>query len=91
MTSLGLDSQGMADATAGLPEQVEDAAAAAQRVGELPDRADIANVLVLGMGGSGVGGGGGGRPDFAQAGGKNEAEIEAALAFARTHLESALG
>ena len=34
MTSLGLDSQGMADATAGLPEQVEDAAAAAQRVGE---------------------------------------------------------
>ena len=56
MTSLALDSQGMVDATAGLPEQVEAATAAAEQVGELPDRADVTNVLVLGMGGSGVGG-----------------------------------
>ncbi len=56
MTVPQVDTQGMVEATAGLPEQVEEAAAAAQSVGDLPVRSDIANVLVLGMGGSGVGG-----------------------------------
>ncbi len=37
-----------------------------------------------------LGGGGGGRPDFAQAGGKNPDQVEAALAAARAHLETAL-
>jgi alanyl-tRNA synthetase len=37
-----------------------------------------------------VGGGGGGRPDMAQAGGKDPARIDEALAFARKLLETAL-
>jgi len=51
-----LDSVGMFDAAAALPEQVLDAAARAQEVVGLPDGAPIENVLVLGMGGSGVAG-----------------------------------
>ncbi|CAN5695099.1 bifunctional phosphoglucose/phosphomannose isomerase [soil metagenome] len=52
-----LDTLGMFDATASLPEQVEQAVAdAAGEAYGLPARADIANVLVLGMGGSGIAG-----------------------------------
>ncbi|MGH9187030.1 MAG: bifunctional phosphoglucose/phosphomannose isomerase [Acidimicrobiales bacterium] len=51
-----LDTLGMFEATAGLPEQVEQAATAADDLAGLPDRADIENVLVLGMGGSGIAG-----------------------------------
>jgi glucose/mannose-6-phosphate isomerase len=51
-----LDTLGMFDATAALPEQVEAAAAAALDVGDLPDREAIENVVVLGMGGSGIAG-----------------------------------
>jgi glucose/mannose-6-phosphate isomerase len=55
MTVVGrLDTMGMWAAAAGLPEQVEAAAAAAAEVGPLPGRDDIDSVLVLGMGGSGI-------------------------------------
>ncbi|MGZ4715961.1 MAG: SIS domain-containing protein, partial [Acidimicrobiales bacterium] len=46
----------MFDATAGLPEQIEEAAAAAAQVDGLPAHDDIENVVVLGMGGSGIAG-----------------------------------
>ena len=45
----------MFDATAALPEQVEAAVEAGATVEGLPDGEDIANIVVLGMGGSGVG------------------------------------
>ncbi len=51
-----LDTLGMFDATAGLPEQLRDAAASAALVGDLPEHDDIENVVVLGMGGSGIAG-----------------------------------
>ena len=53
-----LDSWSMLEATAGLAEQIEVAAEAASGVdlSGLPDRSQIENVLVLGMGGSGVSG-----------------------------------
>jgi glucose/mannose-6-phosphate isomerase len=51
-----LDSQGMFDVTAGLPEQVFDAAVRARGLADLPDRERIEHVVVLGMGGSGVAG-----------------------------------
>ena len=51
-----LDSLGMFEAAAGLPEQIEAAAETAQLVDGLPDPEQIDNVLVLGMGGSGVSG-----------------------------------
>jgi glucose/mannose-6-phosphate isomerase len=51
-----LDSMGMLDAAAGLPEQVEQAAEAAKGVAGLPDREAIENVVVVGMGGSGIAG-----------------------------------
>ncbi len=51
-----LDSLGMFAAAAGLPEQIEQAARAAESIGDLPDHDDIENVLVLGMGGSGIAG-----------------------------------
>lgn len=52
-----LDSLGMFDATAGLPEQVEQAAAAARSASlALPHHDGIENVVVLGMGGSGIAG-----------------------------------
>lgn len=49
-----LDTQGMFEITAGLPEQVVAAAAAAEGLGGLPDRAYVENIVVLGMGGSGI-------------------------------------
>jgi glucose/mannose-6-phosphate isomerase len=53
---LELDTVGMWDATAGLPEQVESAAAQAKGVAGLPLRSEVENVVVMGMGGSGVAG-----------------------------------
>ncbi len=53
-----LDTWSMLEATAGLAEQIEVAVEAAEAVdlSGLPDRSQIENVLVLGMGGSGVSG-----------------------------------
>ncbi|HMK64019.1 MAG TPA: bifunctional phosphoglucose/phosphomannose isomerase [Acidimicrobiales bacterium] len=51
-----LDSEGMFEATAGLPEQVSAAVGAAQGLDGLPDKAYVENVVVLGMGGSGIAG-----------------------------------
>lgn len=51
-----LDSLGMFELTAALPEQVADAVALADDVDTLPPRDAIENVLVLGMGGSGIAG-----------------------------------
>jgi glucose/mannose-6-phosphate isomerase len=51
-----LDSLSMFEATAALPEQIQQAAAAAALVDGLPDFERIENVLVLGMGGSGIAG-----------------------------------
>lgn len=53
---IGLDSLGLFEATASLPEQVVDAADAARGLDGLPGRERIENVVVLGMGGSGVAG-----------------------------------
>ena len=48
-----LDSVGMFDLAAALPEQVAAAASLAHGAeGRLPDHEDIENVVVLGMGGS---------------------------------------
>ncbi len=51
-----LDTLGMWDAAAQLPEQVAAAARAVEDLGGLPPRGSIANVVVLGMGGSGIAG-----------------------------------
>jgi glucose/mannose-6-phosphate isomerase len=51
-----LDSDHMFEVTAGLPEQLAEAAAAARGIPGLPDRSDVHSVAVLGMGGSGVAG-----------------------------------
>src|SRR4051812_49138728 len=51
-----LDTLGMFDAAAALPEQVARAADVGKAVEGLPAHDDIANVLVLGMGGSGIAG-----------------------------------
>ncbi len=51
-----LDSLGMFDVAAAFPEQVADAVAVGEAVGPLPEHDDVANVLVLGMGGSGIAG-----------------------------------
>lgn len=56
MSPLPLDTQDMFGATAGLPEQVERAAKEARGIDGLPNRGDIENVVVLGMGGSGIAG-----------------------------------
>ncbi len=59
MTAAGtevLDTLGMFEATAALPEQVATAAAQAREVTGLPEREEIESVVVLGMGGSGVAG-----------------------------------
>lgn len=51
-----IDTQHMFEATAGLPEQVAQAARDARGLDGLPDRAAVENVVVLGMGGSGIAG-----------------------------------
>ena len=51
-----LDTQSIYAATAGLPEQVFDAAERARGLDGLPERDRIEHVVVLGMGGSGVAG-----------------------------------
>jgi glucose/mannose-6-phosphate isomerase len=51
-----LDSVGMFDLVADLPEQVAAAAALARDVDGLPAHDEVENVVVLGMGGSGAGG-----------------------------------
>ena len=51
-----LDTDGMWDVTAGLPEQVETAARDAHGIVGLPDRESIEHVVVMGMGGSGIAG-----------------------------------
>jgi glucose/mannose-6-phosphate isomerase len=51
-----LDSQGMLEAALGLPEQVAEARDAARGLDGLPDREEIEQVVVLGMGGSGIAG-----------------------------------
>lgn len=51
-----LDTEGIYAATAGLPEQVFDAAERARGLDGLPSRDRIEHVVVLGMGGSGVAG-----------------------------------
>jgi len=51
-----LDTVGMWDLTAGLPEQVEHALGLVADVDGLPGHDDIENVVVLGMGGSGIAG-----------------------------------
>ncbi len=55
---LTLDSQGMWDVTAGLPEQVAEAARSFEILGadKLPPHDEIENVVILGMGGSGISG-----------------------------------
>src|SRR4051795_3126774 len=54
-----LDTLGMFDLAAALPEQVAEAVERASAATDLPDRAGIDHVVVLGMGG------GGGRAGFA--------------------------
>ena len=56
MVAAPLDTLSFFDATAGLPEQVEAAASAADAVSGLPPLEDLENVLVLGIGGSGIAG-----------------------------------
>lgn len=51
-----LDTLGMFDAAAALPEQVETAVALSDSITGLPEREEIENVVVLGMGGSGIAG-----------------------------------
>ena len=51
-----LDSLGMFEVTAGLPEQVAAAVGAAHDLDGLPEHAYVENVVVLGMGGSGIAG-----------------------------------
>jgi glucose/mannose-6-phosphate isomerase len=51
-----LDSAGMFEATAALPEQVAAAAGVARGLAGLPDREYVEQVVVLGMGGSGIAG-----------------------------------
>ena len=51
-----LDTQGMLDAALALPEQMAVARDEARGLDGLPDREDIQQVVVLGMGGSGIAG-----------------------------------
>ena len=51
-----VDTLGMFEAAASLPDQVEQAIEYGRGVVGLPDRAGIENVVVLGMGGSGIAG-----------------------------------
>ena len=56
MTAVLVDTQGMFDAAASLPEHVAEAAERTRGLAGLPDRSEIENVVVLGMGGSGIAG-----------------------------------
>jgi glucose/mannose-6-phosphate isomerase len=56
VTEAILDTQGIFAATAGLPEQVFDAAERARGLDGLPEGKRIEHVVVLGMGGSGIAG-----------------------------------
>src|SRR3954463_6641006 len=56
MVDLPLDSEGMYEATAALPEQVEAAAREARGLENVPDRTSVEHVVVMGMGGSGIAG-----------------------------------
>ena len=51
-----LDTLGMFDLTAGLPEQVEDAAQRARGFGGFRDAASVEQIVIIGMGGSGMAG-----------------------------------
>ena len=51
-----VDSEGMLDAALALPEQVAAAVEAARGLDDLPDREEVEQVVVLGMGGSGIAG-----------------------------------
>jgi glucose/mannose-6-phosphate isomerase len=53
---LPVDSLDMWGTTVGLPEQVEEAVAAARDIKDLPTHDRVENVVVLGMGGSGIAG-----------------------------------
>ncbi len=56
MTPVPLDTVGIWEATAGLPEQVEEAARTARDVEGLPEHDAVENVVAVGMGGSGIAG-----------------------------------
>ncbi len=56
MSPAPLDSVGIWEATAGLPEQVETAARMARGMEGLPEHEEVENVVVVGMGGSGIAG-----------------------------------
>jgi glucose/mannose-6-phosphate isomerase len=56
LSPLTVDTLDMWAATAALPEQVEAAVSAARGVTDLPQREQVENVVVLGMGGSGIAG-----------------------------------
>jgi glucose/mannose-6-phosphate isomerase len=56
MGAARLDSLGMFEAAAGLPEQCREAVSAAMEAGPLPLLEDVESVVVLGMGGSGIAG-----------------------------------
>jgi len=56
MTPAPLDTVGIWEATAGLPEQIEEAARTARDVEGLPEHDAVENVVVVGMGGSGIAG-----------------------------------
>ena len=49
-----LDTVGMFEATAGLPEQIREAVRRAEAAEGLPPPGGISNILVVGMGGSGI-------------------------------------
>ena len=55
-TGMGLDSQGVLEATLAMPEQMADSLDAAAGLDNLPDRESIENIVVLGMGGSAAAG-----------------------------------
>ena len=56
VSAVPLDTLGMFGATAGLPEQIIEAAERARGLDNLPERDQVEHVVVLGMGGSGIAG-----------------------------------
>ena len=55
-TGSALDSLGMLDAAANLPEQMAEAAERSRGLDNLPDKEEVEHVVVLGMGGSAIAG-----------------------------------